>query len=431
MPSEDERREGTPWWARGGVGVRDGRLTVSGRDAGALARTHGTPLYVHDLQRIGEQARGLRRAIAGAGLRPRVRLALKAQREPQVLAFVRSLGGPGSPDSVGIDACTPGEVEHAVSNGFEPNEISHTGTNLSDRDIDRLLAFDGLHVNLDLPSQLDRFGRRGPGREVGIRLNPRAGAASGGASESLYSSKRPTKFGFYEEDLDQAVAIARRHDLSIVTAHVHLGDGYLDDDLHAWDHAMAETGRLASRLRDAGCPIREVNTGGGQGLPLGSGQRPLDLDRWAGILARHLGSLDVVVGTEPGDYLVREAGVLLAEVVTVSDRGGTTFVGLDVGWNVMNDRFVYDDPVTIVHATHPDAAPTQRVTVSGNVNEGDDLFGEDVSLPDVAEGDILALLAVGGYNQAMYAAHTLRPPADGVYFDDRASGPEHPEGRTR
>ncbi|MEX2101017.1 MAG: hypothetical protein WEA54_00640, partial [Actinomycetota bacterium] len=62
---------------------------------------------------------------------------------------------------------------------------------------------------------------------------------------------------------------------------------------------------------------------------------------------------------------------------------------------------------------------------------GDDLFGEDVSLPDVAEGDILALLAVGGYNQAMYAAHTLRPPADGVYFDDRASGPEHPEGRMR
>ncbi|MEX2274684.1 MAG: diaminopimelate decarboxylase [Actinomycetota bacterium] len=407
------------WWETEGVRSVGGELEIAGRSASDLSRELGTPLFAFDLQRVGEQARDLQRALSAAGVAPKVRLAMKAQREEPVLAYVRGLGAPGSPESVGIDACTPGEVEHAVTSGFEPREISHTGTNLSERDIDRLLDFDGLHVNLDLPSQLDRFGRRARGREVGIRLNPRAGAASGGESESLYSAKRPTKFGFYEEDLDDAIAIARRHDLSIVTAHVHVGDGYLTEDLPAWDHAINEVARMARTMLDAGCPIREVNTGGGQGLPLEPGQEPLDLDRWAAILARHLGPLDVVVGTEPGFFLANESAVLLAEVVTVSDRAGTTFVGIDVGWNVINDRFVYDDPVTIVHATGLDAEPTQRVTVSGNVNEGDDLFGEDVPLPEVHEGDLLALIAVGGYNQAMYAAHTLRPAANAVYFDDR------------
>ncbi len=400
----------------------DGRLTVGGRDAVEIARSRSTPLFVYDLRRIGERARALQAAIAGAGLRPRVRLAIKAQRAPEVLAYVRSLGDPGDPGAVGIDACTPGEVEHAVANGFGPSEISHTGTNLSDRDIDRLLTFEGLHVNLDLPSQLDRFGRRSGPREVGIRLNPRAGAAAGGSSDSLYSSKAPTKFGFYEEDLDDALEIARRHGLSVVTAHVHLGDAYLDDELGAWDHAMAETARLVQRLRDGGCPIREINTGGGQGLPLEPGQAPLDLDRWAAILADRLGRFDAVIGTEPGDFLVRESGVLLAEVVTVADRAGTTFVGLDVGWNVVNDRFVYDDPCTIVHASRIDAEPVQRITVTGNVNEGDDVFAVDLPFPEVAEGDLVAFLDVGGYNQAMYSAHTLRPPADAVYFDDRIEG---------
>jgi diaminopimelate decarboxylase len=47
--------------------IVSGRLLVAGRDAGALAREHGTPLYVYDLRRIGEQAGALRGALARAG----------------------------------------------------------------------------------------------------------------------------------------------------------------------------------------------------------------------------------------------------------------------------------------------------------------------------------------------------------------------------
>ena len=39
--------------------VAAGRLLVAGRDAGALAREHGTPLYVYDLRRVAEVARAL------------------------------------------------------------------------------------------------------------------------------------------------------------------------------------------------------------------------------------------------------------------------------------------------------------------------------------------------------------------------------------
>ena len=35
---------------------------------------------------------------------------------------------------------------------------------------------------------------------------------------------------------------------------------------------------IAGHLLDAGCPIREVNTGGGLGVPQAPGERPLDLE---------------------------------------------------------------------------------------------------------------------------------------------------------
>lgn len=396
-------------------------MTIAGRDAEKLARTHGTPVYVHDLVRVEEQARALQGAIAEVGLRGRVRLALKAQREPQLLRFLRALGAPGSPDSVAMDVCSPGEVMWALEHGWEPSEISYTGTNVSDRDLDRILGA-GVHLNVDLLSQLRRVGRRAPGSTVGIRVNPRIGASRANSGETLYTGPRPTKFGIMPEQLDEAVAIAREHDLSIDTVHVHVGDGYLSNGLEVFEETVRRVAVVAHDLREAGCPIAEVNTGGGLGVPQAAGDEPLDVAAWAGILARHLGPLDVTVSTEPGDFLVKECGVHLAEVVTVEDREGYTFVGLDTGWNVMCERFVYGADLTLLELVLCRAAaaePTREVTIAGNINEGDDLFAEDYPFPAVREGDVVAALNVGSYNGSMTSLHCLREPAGVLCFEDR------------
>src|SRR5438477_1525255 len=127
------------WWSRPGLEVRDRRLAVAGRDAEDVARTSGTPAYVYDLTRIEEQASALRDALADAGLSALVRLALKAQREPDVLAFLRERC-----PWVAVDVCFPGEIAWALRHGWRPDEISYTGTNLSERDLDAILD-SGVH----------------------------------------------------------------------------------------------------------------------------------------------------------------------------------------------------------------------------------------------------------------------------------------------
>ena len=403
-----------PWWVRSWLEIDEGRLRIAGHDAEALAREHGTPLFVYDSARFAENAGRLQAALASSGLPFRLRFAMKANPAPEALAIFRGLGEPGSPESVGIDACSPGEVERAIECGWRADEISFTGTNVSERDLDVILGR-GVHVNLDAISQIERYGRRAPGRSIGVRLDPGVGA---GYNDHLhYAGDRPTKFGIGTERLDEAVAAARRHALTIDTVHFHAGSGWLADGLPGFEAALMRAVEAVGRLRAAGCPISEVNVGGGLGAPARQDERGVDLDAYTAVLARHLGGLDVVVACEPGDYLSKDAAILLGEVVTVEQRRGVTFVGLDIGWNVNCSYFIYRFAQEIVPCRAADAPRTETVSVVGHINEAGDFFAEDYAMPPVAEGDMVAILNAGGYLQAMSSTHCLRPTGGAVFLD--------------
>ena len=415
---EPGARAASAWWRRPGLDVRDGRLRIAGRDAEELARAYGTPLLAYDLTHVRERLLELRGAFERAGLPHRLRVALKAQRSPELLAVVRALGAPGSAEAVGLDACSPGEVECGLTSGFLPSEISVTGTNFLDRDFEQMLGA-GVHINVDLVSQLERLGRLAPGSRVGLRINPRLGAVNSRSGSTVYSGERPTKFGLYADDLERALEVAARHGLVVDTVDFHVANGMLDEDLEAFDRATAAVAPMVETLLAAGCPIAEINAGGGLGVAYLPGERALDLDAYVAVLKERLGGFGAVVSCEPGEWVSALAGVLLAQVATVEERLGRRFVGLDVGWNVVNYRMVYHLDVPVIHTTAAGAPPVRPVTFSGNINEGPDLFIEDFPFPDVDEDDIVALFGVGTYTLTCYHPHCLRPPATAVFFTDR------------
>jgi diaminopimelate decarboxylase len=404
-----------PWWVRRGLDIdADGRLRIAGVDPESLARERGTPLFVYDRTRFAECARRIQAAFARTGVPFRLRFALKANPLPEVLQVFRGLGAPGTPESVGIDACSPGEVLRALECGWEPAEISYTGTNLSERDLDVVLAH-GIHCNLDALSQIERYGRRAPGTRIGIRIDPGTGA---GYNEHLeYSGARPTKFGIGLERLDEAVALAAAYGLAIDTIHFHAGSGWLGDGLAAFERALPAAVEAVERTRAAGHEVVEVNVGGGLGMPARRDEQPIDLDAYAAVVARHLGSLGVTIAAEPGDHLSKDAAVLLGEVVTIETRRGVTFVGLDIGWNVNCAYFIYGFAQELVLCRDAAAARTEVVTVAGHINEASDVFAEDYAMPPVREGDMVALLNAGGYLQAMSSTHCLRPLGEAVFLD--------------
>ena len=111
---------------------------------------------------------------------------------------------------------------------------------------------------------------------------------------------------------------------------------------------------------------------------------------------------------EPGDYVVKDAGLLLVQVNTVEDKAGTRFVGVNAGLGILNLLAYYRIPYVIAPVTMRHGATRERVTISGNINEAIDLLGEDVEIPAPEEGDVLAVINVGGYGSAAASNHCMR-----------------------
>jgi diaminopimelate decarboxylase len=386
---------GRLWWERADLGYRDGRLEFGRRDLSTLA-AQGTPAYVYRAGRVRDNLLRLRGALDAAGVPHDVFYALKANRFGPLLDELRALG------ACGVDACSPAELLLALEHGFLESEVSYTGHAVSESDLDVLQARPGVHINCDSISTIRRLGRRCPGRTIGIRVNPGLGA---GYNERLrYAGAKPTKFGIYPDRFEEAIAAAVSAGLSVDTLHFHVGSGYLGDALDVLDQVLQRT----ACLLDAYPEIRRLNVGGGLGVRLTEADTAIDLGRWAATVARHASPRGLRVAVEPGDYLVKDAGLLLVQVNTVEDKAGTRFVGVDAGLGILNLAAYYRVPYVVAPLRiRPGAAP-ERVTISGNINEAIDLLAEDVELPALAEGDWLALINVGGYGSAAASNHCMR-----------------------
>ena len=395
------------WWRRDDLGYVDGRLQLGQCDLDKLAAKVGTPAYVVRAPRVAENLNRLHAALDRVDLDHRVYFAIKANRTPQLLSYIAARG------LCGADVCSPGELLHALACGFAEEDISFTGTSLSASDITTLAKFDRLPINLDSLASLRRLAEACPGREIGLRINPDVGIGYQGNDMLQYSGAEATKFGIYLERLPEAIEIAQEHGLKIVRIHFHAGCGYLDRELNQLGNVLGASKRFLEMLPD----VREVNIGGGLGVPHRDTDKPLDLNLWASVIAEALGGRDIKVAVEPGDYLVKDAGVLLASVTYVERRKTVEFLGLNAGFNLAMEPAFYSLPCEPVPAA-PRAAPIRRYTIVGNVNEALDKWAVDHPLPTPEEGDVIALINAGGYAASMRSEHCLRASVQEVLLLD-------------
>ncbi|SON54967.1 Diaminopimelate decarboxylase [Hartmannibacter diazotrophicus] len=402
-----KKTSGDAWWRRSDLRYEADRLHLGATDLDALAAGLGTPAYVCLAPRVADNIRRIHAALDGAGLDHRVYYAIKANRSPALLSYLRTTG------LCGADVCSPGEMLRAISCGFRQEDISFTGTSLSKSDIETIARFPDVNVNLDSLASLDRLGKACPGREVGIRINPDVGIGYQGNDMLLYSGPGATKFGIYRDRLNEAIEIARAHSLKIVRIHFHAGCGYLDRELEQ----LAEVLNAAQTFIDALPDLREVNMGGGLGVPHRSTDRSLDLDRWAGVIAKAFKGRNLRVAVEPGDFIVKDAGALLATVTYVEQRKDVVFVGVDAGFNLAMEPAFYGlpcEPVPLVRRNRGVGC----YTIVGNVNEALDKWVEDHTMPALQEGDRLALINAGGYAASMRSDHCLRSDVQEVLLID-------------
>jgi diaminopimelate decarboxylase len=116
---------------------------------------------------------------------------------------------------------------------------------------------------------------------------------------------------------------------------------------------------------------------------------------------------DIVV--EPGRYISAECGILLGTVHSVKENYGVTYVGTDIGFNVLMRPVLYDSWHDIrVFRTGTACADFRRVTVTGNICESGDILARDRELPLPQIGDIIGVENAGAYGYSMASNYNSR-----------------------
>ncbi len=384
---------------------KKGNLDIGGADAMELASEYGTPLYVIDEMRVRDNYQRVHQAFSNEYANFQIFYAAKANTN---LAVMRILEQEGS----GIDAVSPGEIYTALLAGFTPERILFTGNNVTTEELQFALDA-GVRMNLDSISMMERLAEL-PGAEgtkISFRVNPMVGA---GHHDHCITGGELSKFGIMENEAVDVYEKAQNLGFNPVGIHTHIGSGILDPE--PFKLAVQVLMDVAGRVhKDAGVNFEFIDFGGGLGIPYTPDENVLDIEKFAReIVALYKDKLyehgmdNPTMCIEPGRYIVGDASFLLARVNTVK-QSYRKFVGVDAGFNTLLRPTMYGSYHHIVVADRPEAEPTQNIDVAGNICESGDLFARDRPLPEIKEGDVIAIMNAGAYAFSMASQYNSRP----------------------
>ncbi|MFI8962447.1 diaminopimelate decarboxylase [Streptomyces sp. NPDC053493] len=414
-PSGSLSEDGPSVWPASAVERSRGRLFVGGVALDELAERHGTPLYVLDEDEVRRRCRAYREAFPGA----EVHYAAKA-------FLCRALARWVEEEGLGLDVCSAGELELAVTTGFPPERILLHGNAKSPEDLRAALRLGVGRIVIDSPAEIARIAAAvGPGAQQKVMLRVTPGIGAGGHAK-IRTGSDDQKFGLSLRDGHAQHALARILDqprLRLTGLHCHLGSQITD--VKPYLVAVRRLVGLIARTRDAhGVVLTELDLGGGHGIAYRPGDPALDPAVLARRVRAELAESCAGAGlpvprliVEPGRAVVGPAGIAVYRVLAVKTTPERVFVAVDGGMS--------DNPRPALYGVryaprlvgrHSTAAP-MRATVVGRHCEAGDVLTEDAPLPsDVRPGDLLALPAAGAYHLSMASTYNLvgRPPVVAV-----------------
>jgi diaminopimelate decarboxylase len=399
-------------WPRG-ARRSGGVLTLGGVDVRALAAEFGTPLYVCDEEDVRSRCRDYLEAFGPDG---RVFYAAKAFCSRAMLRWVSSEG-------LGVDVCTGGELEVALSAGVPPEQITLHGNNKTFDELSRAVSTGVGHIVADSFEEIARLAFLTEGATV--RPNVLVRVTTGVEAhthEFMATAHDDQKFGFSlssgaaDEAVRRVLACAG---LSFAGLHSHIGSQIFDTA--GFEVAAHRVVGLAVRIRDEhGIEIAELDLGGGFGIAYTEEDDAPEVKELA------LSLRDIVEGqcraaglarprltVEPGRGIVGPSTVSLYSVGTIKDVDGLrTYVSVDGGMSDNIRTALYDASYVCALASRGSSAPPMLTRVVGKHCESGDIVVRHSYLPsDLAPGDLLAVPATGAYCRSLASNynHVGRP----------------------
>ncbi len=390
------------------IRFENGALVCDSVSLAEIARSVGTPVYVYSLKRALGNFRAIRTAFEQNGLDAHIHYSAKANGN---LDLLRTL----IMDGAGIDAVSGGEIFCAMKAGAQPENIVFAGVGKTPADL-RYAVEQGIGwFNVEnaaeclyLNTYAAEFGRA---VRVSLRLNPNVAAKT---HPHIATGHGGAKFGLSADVVDDLLTHADRcPHLRFEGIHVHIGS-----QLHEVDETVQAV-QIAVNIAKLHPSVNTIDIGGGFPIAYRNDDELPPANAFAAALAPVLKGYQVIL--EPGRSIVADAGVLITSVLYTKSHDDQTFVIVDAGMTELIRPMLYESHHEIVPLFKRDEE-LKPVTVVGPICESTDVFRRDVSLPNVVEGEPLAILDAGAYGMVMASNYNARPrPAEVVVSADGES----------
>lgn len=382
-----------------------------GNNPEKIAETFGAPVYVYNENILRSRMNAVANIITKY---PYVAsFSIKANTNIHILKLALEAGN-------NCDAMSIGEIQMLLKAGFPSERIFFVPNNVSAEEMQ--FAIDhNIMTSCDSLSQLELYGSLNSGGKVAVRINPGIGA---GHHEKVVTGGKKTKFGISEEYIPQILQIAQKHNLTIVGINQQVGSLFMEPEPYI--NAASNLLRIAMNFKD----LEFIDFGGGFGIPYHKldDEKEFSVEDLRKKLEPILDDFVAKYGkvphfySEPGRFCVAEGGVILGRVHAIKHNAGKTYVGTDVGMNVLVRPSMYDSwhDIEVIR----DGAVVARdnlieQTVTGNICESGDILARDRMLPEIKSGDLLCVLDAGAYGWSMCSTYNSRPrPAEVLICQD-------------
>jgi diaminopimelate decarboxylase len=383
-----------------------------------LARRHGSPLYVYDLDRVTAARDDLFAALPeGVGLY----FSFKANPHPELARALRSGDGP----VCRAEVSSTGELSAALEAGYHPADVLYTGPGKTNAEMATAISAGVRLFSVESLSDLRHTGAVATEHGVVVDCLLRINSATAGGTTSIRMTGTPSQFGIDSETLPEVLP-ALRDVPGTRLAGLHLFSLSNSQDeaslIEEFRHTISVAADLHHRL---GVPVRLLDIGGGFAAPyLVPGDRP----RYPNLRAALASTLDEhfpewrtgtpEVACESGRHLVGDSGQLVCTVVNVKESRGQRFVILDAGINILGGmsglgRLLpitvgFDEPAMEGDA---DFGVLETANLVGPLCTPGDILGRGVKAPVLAPGDVVTIPNAGAYGVTASLLMFLGRPA--------------------
>ncbi len=379
----------------------EGELRCEQVPLSRLADEFGTPLYVYSATTIRENYRTLDAAFK---IPHTVCYSVKANSNLSILKMLAETGA-------GFDIVSGGELHRILRIAPEAaGRVVFSGVGKTSPEMDAALRAGILLFNVESESEMAALAARaealGVSARVAFRVNPDVSADT---HPYIATGLHKHKFGVPIGEARRLYRRAAEHrSLKVEGVSAHIGSQIRE--MAPFAEAGNRLVSLVRELRTDGLDIRYLDLGGGLGIPYQPHEKPdfpADAAAYAQALSDALAGLDLHLLVEPGRSIVAAAGALVTRVVYRKQNNGKRFLIVDAAMTDLIRPSLYGAHHQIA-AVQRNSGPTAPCDIVGPVCESGDFFAREREMPEVAEGELLAILDAGAYGMSLASNYNTR-----------------------